>query len=260
MATLDELALDSGGAQLTGHLAVPDRQVGTTDVRPGLVLCHGLPSRDPQLSDSDTYEQLAERVADELGYTVAAVTFRGCGRSTGNFSIAGWIADIRAAVAHLDEAHDVTDAVLIGAATGGSIAICAGAADESVRGVATLAARADFDDWASHPRRFLDHCRRIGVIRDAAFPTSFDAWATELRAHRPDQAVRRLGSRSLMLVHGDDDKLVPMADARRLAEAHGAADVKSVAGAGHRLRDDPRVLALMLGWLDRQRSEMSTSH
>ena len=259
MAILDELALDSGGAQLTGHLAVPDRQVGTSDVRPGLVLCHGLPSRDPQLSDSDTYEQLAERVADELGYTVAAVTFRGCGRSTGNFSIAGWIADIRAAVTHLDEVHDVTDAVLVGAATGGSIAICAGAADESVRGVATLAARADFDDWASHPRRFREHCRRIGVIRDAGFPTSFDAWATELRTHRPDQAVRRLGSRSLMLVHGDEDKLVPMADARRLAEAHGAADVKGVAGAGHRLRDDPRVLALMLGWLDRQRSEMTTS-
>ena len=62
-----------------------------------------------------------------------------------------------------------------------------------------------------------------------------------------------------MLVHGEEDKLVPMADARRLAEAHGAADVKGVAGAGHRLRDDPRVLALMLGWLDRQRSEMSTA-
>ncbi len=259
MATLDELALDSGGARLTGHLAVPDRQVGTSGVRPGLVLCHGLPSRDPQLSDSDTYEQLAERVADELGYTVAAVTFRGCGRSTGNFSIAGWIDDIRSAVTHLDEVHEVTDAVLIGAATGGSIAICAGAADDSVRGVATLAARADFDDWASHPRRFLDHCRRIGVVRDATFPENFDAWATELRTHRPDQAVRRLGSRSLMLIHGEEDKLVPMDDARRLAEAHGAADVKGVAGAGHRLRDDPRVLAMTLGWLDRQRSEMTSS-
>lgn len=258
MATLDELALEADGAELTGYLAVPDR-TGALSLRPGLVLCHGLPSRDPQLSDSDTYEQLAERVADELGYTVGAVTLRGCGRSTGNFSLAGWIADIRAAVRHLHDDHDVSDIVLIGAATGGSIAICAGADDPNVRGVATLAARADFDDWAAHPRRFLEHSRRIGVIREPGFPANFDAWATELRAHRPEQAARRLGSRALMLIHGDEDKLVPLDDARRLADAHGAADMKVVTGAGHRLRDDPRVLALLLGWLDRQRSEMSAA-
>ena len=62
-----------------------------------------------------------------------------------------------------------------------------------------------------------------------------------------------------MLIHGDEDKLVPLDDARRLADAHGAADMKVVTGAGHRLRDDPRVLALLLGWLDRQRSEMSAA-
>ncbi|MEM9610915.1 MAG: prolyl oligopeptidase family serine peptidase, partial [Actinomycetota bacterium] len=88
------------------------------------------------------------------------------------------------------------------------------------------------------------------------FPPVFDSWAAELRAYRPIDAVRRLGSRDLMLVHGDEDKLVPLADARRLADAHGAAELKTVPGAGHRLRDDPRVLALLIGWLDRLRAEL----
>jgi len=43
---------------------------------------------------------------------------------------------------------------------------------------------------------------------------------------------------------------------RVLAEAHGSAELQVIAGAGHRLRHDPRAIAMLLGWLDRQRSNM----
>jgi putative redox protein len=54
-------------------------------------------------------------------------------------------------------------------------------------------------------------------------------------------------------MHGDDDESVPTADARQLVEAHGAAELRLINGAGHRLRHDPRAVAVLLGWLDRQR-------
>ena len=54
-------------------------------------------------------------------------------------------------------------------------------------------------------------------------------------------------------MHGDDDESVPVADARVLAEAHGGAELRLLEGAGHRLRHDPRAVAILLGWLDRQR-------
>ena len=54
-------------------------------------------------------------------------------------------------------------------------------------------------------------------------------------------------------MHGDDDESVPVADARVLAEAHGSAELRLLEGAGHRLRHDPRAVAILLGWLDRQR-------
>ena len=76
---------------------------------------------------------------------------------------------------------------LAGSGTGGALAICAAAEDERVRGVAALAARADFGDWAADPDGFLDHARRIGVIRDPDFPPDIDAWTRELMrdpAHR----------------------------------------------------------------------------
>ena len=55
-------------------------------------------------------------------------------------------------------------------------------------------------------------------------------------------------------MHGDDDDEVPVAEARLLAAAHGSAELHIVEGAGHRLRHDPRALAVLLGWLDRQRN------
>ena len=116
-----------------------------------------------------------------------------------------------------------------------------------------LSPRADFDDWAAQPRRFLEHARDIGAIRTPSFPPSFDEWARELRRFRPVDAARRLAPRPLLVMHGDDDDSVPTVDARQLAEAHGAAELRLIAGAGHRLRLDPRAIAVLLGWLDRQR-------
>ena len=55
-------------------------------------------------------------------------------------------------------------------------------------------------------------------------------------------------------MHGDDDESVPTTDARQLAAAHGAAELSLLSGAGHRLRHDPRAVAVLLGWLDRVRS------
>ena len=58
----------------------------------------------------------------------------------------------------------------------------------------------------------------------------------------------------MLVMHGDDDDSVPPADARLLAEAHGSAELSVLPGAGHRLRHDPRAIAILFGWLDRMRN------
>ena len=91
-------------------------------------------------------------------------------------------------------------------------------------------------------------------MRDATHPRRFDEWARELRHFRPVDAARRFAPRPMLVLHGDDDEMVPHADARVLAEAHGSAELHVVPGAGHRMRHDPRAVAVLVGWLDRQRS------
>jgi putative redox protein len=247
-----EDVLMSGGVRLAAHLARPSA-ANAAPGRPGLVVAHGFPSGPKSAKASgQTYPELAERLAADAGWTVLTFNFRGTGDSEGDFSIGGWLDDLRHAVDHLLGLGDVDGVWLAGASTGGSLAICAAGEDERVRGVAALSARADFDDWASHPRKFLEHAREIGVIRNASFPPDVDAWIRELRETRPLWLVAKIAPRPLLLVQGGDDDVVPAVDSRALADCHGSAELRIIQGAGHRLRHDPRAIAVLLGWLERQ--------
>jgi putative redox protein len=248
----------SEGLELAGHLALPGAPARAGGRMPGVILCHGFPSgAGGAATSAATYPELADRIAGEVGWAALTFNFRGCGQSQGNFSLRGWLADLGAAIDHLAAVDGIDGIWLAGASTGGSLCIARAASDPSIRGVAALAARADFDDWASHPRRFCDHARDIGMIREPGFPAAFDAWARELREIRPLELVRQLPPRPLLVIHGSEDDFVPVADARVLADAHGECDLRIVTGAGHRLRHDPRAIAILLGWLDRQKARLT---
>ncbi len=241
--------ITSEGHQLAAHLARPP---GTGRV-PGLVLCHGFPSGPRGATTSGaTYPELADRIAREAGWIVLTFNFRGTGDSEGDFSIAGWLADQRAAVDELASRDDVTGVWMAGSSLGGTLAVCAAADDERVRGLATLAAPSSLRDWARDPGRFLEHARRMGVLRTPGFPRDSAAWIHEIVGMDPLAAAARLPPRPFLVLHGSDDDVVPVADARALADAARGSELRVVHAAGHRLRHDPRAAAALLGWLDRQ--------
>ncbi|MCH1488870.1 MAG: lysophospholipase [Ilumatobacteraceae bacterium] len=246
-----EDSFDSGRERLACHLTLPSN---VDDNTPGLILCHGFPigPLDARRS-AGTFPELIDRLAHEVDYVAMAFTFRGCGASTGDFSLQGWMDDLRNAVDHMVRTTGVRRVVLIGTNTGGSLVICEAADDPRVRAAALLSPRADFDDWAEHPRRFLEHARQIGAIRTPGFPSSLDEWSRAFRRFRPSVAARRFAPRPLLVLHGDEDPSVPVSDARQLAQSHGNAELNVLAGAGHRLRHDPRAVAILSGWLDRVR-------
>ncbi|HEX3623138.1 MAG TPA: alpha/beta fold hydrolase [Acidimicrobiales bacterium] len=243
----------SSGLRLSGYLARPAAAESSAGA-PGLILCHGFPAGPGGAATSgQTYPELAERLAADTGWVVLAFNFRGTGASDGNFSLAGWLDDLRAAIDHLLAVDGVSGVWLLGSSTGGALAICQAGEDERVRGVATLSARSDFADWASDPQAFLEHARAIGVIRDRNFPSDPDAWGRELTEIRPTALIGKIPPRPILLVHGAEDTTVPLQDARVLADAAvDAVELRVLAEAGHRLRHDPRAVALVIGWMERQ--------
>ena len=235
---MKELWFDAGGIRLAGHLARP---AGAGQPRPGVVLCHGFPQvAGGAAYVGRTFPSLAQRIADSLGWVVLSFSFRGCGASEGDFSLAGWLEDVGAATSELRRQERVVGTWLAGFGTGGAIAVCAASQDDEVLGVVTMAAPADFDDWANHPRRLREFSREVGAIRSSGFPVRFEAWAAELRSTRAVTCAETLAPRPLMVVHGSDDVNVPVLDARILADAHGEAELRIVSGASHDLHLDPR--------------------
>ncbi|MGH9188186.1 MAG: alpha/beta hydrolase [Acidimicrobiales bacterium] len=244
----------SGRFTLAAHLARPPKRSSSGPRLPAVVICHGFPAGGQGAEASaGTLPELADRIANELGFLAMTFTFRGAGKSEGDFSLHGWLDDITAAVDHVNTSESVSGLWLAGFGTGGALCVCAAARDDRIVGVAALGAPADFDDWAGQPRRLLQHARDIGLISDPSFPQFFERWARALREIRAVQCVARLPPRPLLVVHGTEDDAVPDFDARVVADAHGSAELRLLSGAGHRLRHDPRAVAVLLGWLDRQR-------
>ena len=242
----------SGPLTLVGHLA---GATSTGPIRPAVVIVHGFPSGPAgMVGATASLPELADRIAEEMGMVAFAPCLRGIGDSEGNYSIGGWVDDTVAAVNHVRASARVSGIWLIGFGSGGAIAITAAIRDLEVRGVASLACAADFDDWVANPRRLIEHARDVGAIRHRDFPGSVDAWARQFKEVRAMRNAQLLYPRPLLVLHGTEDEQVPSLDARLIAEAHTNAELRMISGAGHRLRFDPRAMAVLLGWLDRQRN------
>ena len=247
-----DLIIDTpDGTVLAAHWARP----ATSGVAPGLVLCHDFPTPPRgSLASGLTFPELADRIAAEGGWRVLTFNFRGTGGSHGDFSIHGWEADLRFAVDQVaaDADGGDGDVWVVGTGVGGALALGVGARDPRVRGIAALGAPVDLRDWARDAQRFARHCRTMGVFESDDAPVDQGAWARELAAVDAVTSARRFAPRPLLLIHGTDDDVVPVTDAERLAAAHGHAELRVVTNGGRRLRHDPRAVALLLGWLDRQ--------
>src|SRR5690348_11906631 len=90
--------IEAGGVSLAAHLARPTPSSASSAGRHGLVLCHGFPVESGESGLPDTgYRDLADRLAADTGWVVLTFSFRGTAESTGNFSLGGWLDDLKAA-------------------------------------------------------------------------------------------------------------------------------------------------------------------
>ena len=233
-----------GQAQLFGGIRVRARRDSAVARLPRTQQKAGTPSYG--------YPQLATRLAAETGAAVFTFDFRGTGASEGDFSLGGWRADLVTAVETLRAVPGIETIWLVGFAAGATLSICAAGEDPSIGGVAAFAAPAEFLERGGDPRKFVAQARAAGVIRTRGYPPDVGAWAREWREVRPTELVAKVPPRPLLIVHGANDDIVPITDARELADAaRPTAELRILAGAGHMLLHDPRAIALLLGWFDR---------
>jgi putative redox protein len=219
-------------------------------VRGHVVLCHDLPRPKGSAADvAITFPALADRLTRESGWRVVTAALRGAGDSAGDFSALGWLDDL--AFLTETEIPESDQRIMVGFGFGGVLALHIGARDERVAGVACLGTPADVSPLARDDA-LLTLSRRTGLVTSPGFPASAEAWSKELTLLHPADDAAQMKGRPLLMVHGTDDPDVPLGDARSLADAAtGPSELHMVLGAGHWLRADPRVIAILVGWLER---------
>jgi uncharacterized protein len=243
--------------QLKSGNSLLDLRIATPGARPvashALIIVHGLPrAMGMGRQAAGLLPELAEHLATESGWMIATGTLSGVGGSTGTFSASQWMDDLRQILDRVDQGERRIS--LAGFGFGGALALRIAADDERIRGVATFATPAHLEPWCGGADEFRRAVQIAGVVGDEKDLLPAEALRDDVFAIDPLVSIARVPPRRLMVGHGTEDIEIPHSDARDLvAAAEGRAELRLIQGAGHQLRADPRMVATLLGWLDRHR-------
>jgi len=245
-----DIVLQVDDLNIEGRLYLPGR-TGQTPY-PVVCICHGIPSGRPPDPSDGGYPLLAERICNR-GFAVLIFNFRGTGASGGNLDILGWTRDLKAVVDYLCVLPEVdrSHLSLLGFSGGAAVSVYVASRDIRISSVIACACPAEFK--FGDPLPLVERFRSIGAIRDKDFPDSVEDWINGFRLVSPIKSIIGIAPRPLLLVHGNRDETVDISQAYKLYErAEEPKQIIIVDGAGHRLRQDERAMAIIMDWLKSQ--------
>lgn len=249
---VQQFSVVTDGLHVRGRIffpvARPDR------LYPALVICHGVPAGpiEVQTPGDAGYEGLAHEFA-ALGVAAVIFNFRGCGESEGNFDLIGWTRDLEAVLdAVANTPHiDPTRVMVLGFSAGGAAAIKVASENPSIYGLAVAGTPSDFSFLVRDPQLVAEDFRNRRIIRDPKFPADVERWANGFLDIEPRRWLQHFKGKYLLIVHGDQDELIPVEQAHELAK-HAPAGVGKLAiipGGVHKLRLDPRCIGIIKEWV-----------
>lgn len=218
----EKLTIPSGPHNLAAVCHVPEGD----GPFPVIVACHGLLSS----KESRKYKQLAD-IAVAWEMALVRFDFRAMGESTGGveaMTLSGRLEDARAVVDFLRDypPADSSRMGLMGSSLGGAVAWATAKDDPSLR--ATVV-------WAA-PCHLRDLVARRGQPGPPGVEPLPEGFFDDLEGH----ALLELpaGLERVLIIHGEDDELVPVNHAHRLYEmANEPKRLIILPGADHRITD-----------------------
>ncbi len=217
------------------------------------LLFYGAPSA-PQTDEVDAdlfLESFATRLAASSNSFVAVVLLRGVGSSTGSFSPMGWTQDVQAVCEHLGVMMPSARVYLIGFELASIACLAAATELEQVAGVATISIVPTIPPYGLSYDDLANQLKNLGVDVPNS-PDEINAWESEFQAINPSVIAPRLGNTPWLVIHGANDTGVPEHEVRRLMEdVAGFGDLHMITAGADSVRADPRVLALLVGWIAR---------
>jgi len=218
----------AGGVELRGVLHLPAGRAASA-----VLLCHGM------LSSKDGTKQVAlARALCEQGQAALRFDFQGRGESGGDLlglSLTRELLDARAALAELRRRAGAGRVGVVGSSLGGAVGLLL-AAEQPVHALVTWAGvgRADLLAERVVGREALARWARDGVLVLEGAPVGYGLVEDGRRVDLPAAAARVRCP--WLILHGEADPVVPLADARLLHQASGGrAELEVLPGGDHQL-------------------------
>jgi pimeloyl-ACP methyl ester carboxylesterase len=218
----------------------------------GILLLHGIPSTAPPDPADEGYPGLARQLAG-AGYSAAWLNMRAAKGQPGFFSIEGWVRDVTAAITTLRESDfRGLPVVIAGSSAGGAVAAEVARRGAPVDGLILLAAPAEWISFAAHPEAGVQLITEdAGMALSPEVRADPSAWGQEFRDVSTEGSIAEVKV-PVLIVHGDQDVVVPPDHASRIAARANNAEVHLIPEGSHQLRRDPRAVQIVLDWLQQR--------
>ncbi|MFP4347791.1 MAG: alpha/beta hydrolase family protein [Thermodesulfobacteriota bacterium] len=223
---------NEAGEKIAGTLHMPDESTNC-----GVVLGHCF-----TCSRHISIIREISTVLAETGMAALRFDFSGNGQSEGDFSHTSYskhIGEMEHAVRFFAE-QGYTRFGLAGHSMGAAVAVLAGARLKDVSGVCALGGRmAGKESAPFFGKEKMEELRRTGRLHFESRGRGLELkenFFTDLQKYDLRETVRNFNP-PLLVVHGDQDEIIPVENAREVESLNPDVDVEIVSGANHMFSD-----------------------
>ncbi|WP_201732124.1 hypothetical protein [Acidithrix sp. C25] len=248
------IEIPSGGKRLNVSV-VEDSKSKMDNLPPpkALILAYGAPTA-PRVSgvEVDFYlDNFQQRLVTSSGCMVAVVNLSGVGGSQGAFSPLTWRQDLVNTVSYFRDEMHVDRVFMVGFELATIPVLAAAAEIRDLQGVVTVSTIPTVPPYGLSVYELADQLESLGV----GVPGSIEmikSWENEFHAIDPSLSVQSLSTIPWLIIQGGDDNAIDANDLRKLVEdVAGHGELHFISAGGESLRADPRLLALVVGWIAR---------
>lgn len=217
-----------------------------------MIICHGFRGAK---ENSGKLALFAERL-NSIGCGVLAFDFSGSGSSDGEFrnvTLSGQARDLQRVIDYTCDQYSLP-IYLLGRSFGGSTVLAAGAGDPRVRGFIIWSApvylHKTFAAMMTSAYDELSRGQNVVINDESGSFMLGPELIRDFDRHDMDDYLQQIGSRPILVIHGQDDETVDPENAWHIAEKAANARLHIVSGADHRFNGMTRDREdLTLQWL-----------
>ncbi|MDD4238023.1 MAG: alpha/beta hydrolase [Desulfotomaculaceae bacterium] len=213
-----------------------------------VVVCHGF-------TGSKEGGGRAVVLAEEMGkrgYATLLFDFSGCGESEGAFADITLTGHIECLASSVDYglACGFQRVITLGRSFGGTTVLCHAALDKRIAGVCTWAAPAELSKLFNAFRE-KENAKLIPLTDLSGTVMVSERFFTDLEQHDPAHSAAMIAPRPLLVMHGQSDAVVPVANALLISSSAGTPkELRIIPQADHQFtRHYREAWQITLAWL-----------